>query len=45
MDHAPDLASPAAWWRWARQWRKTRLVDGVDRMLRVGQRGSGRWVF
>ncbi|HMT38870.1 MAG TPA: DUF389 domain-containing protein, partial [Thermomonas sp.] len=32
MDHAPDLASPAAWWRWARQWRKTRLVDGVDRI-------------
>ena len=32
MDHAPELASPAAWWRWARQWRKTRLVDGVDRI-------------
>jgi hypothetical protein len=29
---ALDLASPAAWWRWARQWRKTRLVDGVDRI-------------
>lgn len=31
MDRRLDLASPAAWWRWARHWRKTRLVDNVDR--------------
>lgn len=30
--HRLELASPAAWWRWARQWRKTRLVDGIDRV-------------
>ena len=29
---ALDLASPAAWWRWARQWRTTRLVAGIDRI-------------
>ena len=27
-----DSARPAAWWRWARHWRKTRLVDTVDRV-------------
>ena len=30
--HRLELASPTAWWRWARQWRKTRLVDRVDRV-------------
>ena len=27
-----DFASPAVWWRWARQWRKTRMVDRIDRI-------------
>lgn len=30
--HRLDSASPAAWWRWARQWRKTHLVDRIDRI-------------
>ena len=28
----PGVASPAAWWRWARFWRKNHLVDQVDRI-------------
>ncbi|RMH93868.1 DUF389 domain-containing protein [Lysobacter pythonis] len=27
-----DLPSPRALWRWLRQWRKTHLVDSVDRV-------------
>ena len=27
-----DIGTPAAWWRWARQWRRTTLVDGIDRI-------------
>lgn len=45
-----DLASPAAWWRWARQWRKTRLVDGIDRIavlehVHEGGRAGPRYAF
>ena len=27
-----DIASPAAWWRWVRLWRKNNLIDQVDRI-------------
>ena len=27
-----DIASPAAWWRWARRWRQNELVEKCDRI-------------
>ena len=33
-----DLGSPAAWWRWARQWRKNQLVATCDRVAVLAEK-------
>ena len=32
MNKGIDLATPAAWWRWAKRWRQHQLVDTCNRV-------------